>query len=815
MQSVVNYKLAGFLILFISCGLTSGWAQKNYEIDIQKQDNSIKTGHLDLGGSNPLGDSISVNNRYIVLNEKPFFPIVGEFHYSRFPNQYWEEEILKMKAGGLNIIATYVFWNIHEREKGIFDWEGDRNLRHFVELCEKHNMFLIVRIGPFCHGEIRNGGLPDWLYGQPFEVRSNDADYLFFVDRLYKNIGKQLEGKLFKDGGKIIGIQLENEFQHSAASWAIHYPGSQREYTAASRDNEITQAGVSDGKEINRFASYGKNHMNTLKRLAIEAGIDVPIYNATGWGNASIVENGSVPVMAAYTYPTWTSLVPSEFYLFKDIRLNPDYSPGSYKPEDYPSISAEIGSGILVTNSRRPKVPFESHVPLIVRTLGSGSNGIGYYMFHGGSTPLIDNIFYSEEVGGLPKINYDFQAPIGEFGQVRPSFGYLKTLHYFLQSYGDKLATMGTILPETNIGMTKSNVETLRYAVRANDNAGFVFMHNYQDHIENKDLTGLSISVKTSKSVIRIPSTGNFTLKKDESMIMPFNLDVSGVTIKYATVQPLISFSRDGDEYNVFFSVDGIHPEMVLATNNLKIKTTNCRIKKSNSDSKIEGENAEVFGFSFKKETSGEVHFLVVTQEMANQAWCFSNQLIFSKAVITDNQGILNVLSLDESDVDLLFYPAITKTPLVQQAKVQPKHSEFENMSSFQISFTPVTPELIISKTDDRHVTVKIAENSFKGLNDIQLVVNYKGDRAMAFIDGKLVADHFYYGEPWEIGLKKFNFDLHPGNLQFFFHPMLNNADYLVDFDKEKLFGTPDKKKVLEVEDIKVHPEYKAYLTLQ
>lgn len=789
-------------------------AQNNYEIDIRTQDNFIKTGHLDLGGSNPQGDSISVNNRYIELNRKPFFPIVGEFHYSRFPNKYWEESILKMKAGGINVIATYVFWNIHERAKGIFDWEGDRNLRRFVELCEKHDIYLIVRIGPFCHGEIRNGGLPDWLYGQNFDVRSNDPEYLFYVDRLYKNIGSQLAGKLFKDGGKIIGIQLENEFQHSASKWALHYPGSPSEYTSARRDKDITQAGVAEGIANNKFADYGKNHMNTLKRLAHEDGLDVPIYNATGWGNASIVENGSIPVMAAYTYPTWTNCVPSDFYRYKDIRLKPDYSPVSYNPEDYPSISAEIGSGILVTNRRRPEVPYESHVPLIVRTLGSGSNGIGYYMYHGGSTPQIDNIFYSEEVGGLPKINYDFQAPIGEFGQVRPSFNYLKTLHLFLQSFGGNLAPMGTILPQTNQEITNDNIKTLRYAVRAKDNSGFVFMHNYQDHIENMDLNGLSISVKTANSTIRIPSEGGFTLKKEESIILPFNLNISGVNIKCATVQPLTSFVNKGNEYNVFFSVEGIQPEIVFSELNKEIKTINCRFGKGNPGGKIKGSNSTIFGFSFKRENGTEAHFLIVPREMANQTWLFNNQLIFSKALITSSHSNLSIQSVDENKPVLSFYPAIKKIPNVSGANIKLIKPMAEDMVSYEMEFTPVDTGISVERTDNRQTTVKVPENSFNGLNDIFLQVNYTGDRALAFIDGKLVADHFYYGLPWEIGLKKFDFDLKYGSLQFFFHPINNDAEYLIDFDNGKLFGKSNKKQVLEIGDVRIVPEYKAYFKL-
>lgn len=51
-------------------------------------------------------------------------------------------------------------------------------------------MNAIVCIGPFGHGEIRNGALPDWLLAKPLEVRSNDENYLFYAKRLYGEIAK-------------------------------------------------------------------------------------------------------------------------------------------------------------------------------------------------------------------------------------------------------------------------------------------------------------------------------------------------------------------------------------------------------------------------------------------------------------------------------------------------------------------------------------------------------------------------------------------------------------------------------------------------
>ena len=121
---------------------------------------------------------------------------------------------------------------------------------------------------------------------------------------------------------------------------------------------------------------------------------------------------------------------------------------------------------------------------LMTRTLGSGCNGIGYYMYHGGSTPLRQDGIgsYQDEPMGMPKISYDFQAPLGEFGLEHGSYRYLRTIHSFLADFGDQLAPMEVVLPEDWKKMTPDNKEDLRYAVRMKDGRGFLFMVNFQDH---------------------------------------------------------------------------------------------------------------------------------------------------------------------------------------------------------------------------------------------------------------------------------------------------------------------------------------------
>ncbi len=131
---------------------------REYSIEVNDPKKEIYPLVTKLGGANSFGESYSFTNYYLEKDGQPYFGISGEFHYSRYHCEDWEDEIIKMKMCGITIIPTYVFWNHHEEEQGIFDWEANKDIRRFVELCGKHCLGVILRIGPFAHGEVRNGG---------------------------------------------------------------------------------------------------------------------------------------------------------------------------------------------------------------------------------------------------------------------------------------------------------------------------------------------------------------------------------------------------------------------------------------------------------------------------------------------------------------------------------------------------------------------------------------------------------------------------------------------------------------------------------
>nr|WP_319397484.1 beta-galactosidase [uncultured Carboxylicivirga sp.] len=798
MKTITTFILAVFLISGIK-------AQTTYTINIDQPEQEIIRGHLDLGGSNPAGEEISVNSYYIEKEGKPFFPIIGEFHYARFDEKYWEEEILKMKAGGINTIATYVFWNLHERKEGIFDWTGDLNLKKFLELINKHQLYAIVRVGPFCHGEMRNGGLPDWLYGRTFEVRSNAPEYLDYVDRLYGEIGNQTAGLLYKAGGPVIGIQLENEYQHSSAPWEFMYPGSKKDGTVPDREAAFshTQITVTDG--INPWSEYGKQHMANLKKLAKKNGLDTPIYTATGWGNATIVEKGSLPVTAGYAYPFWSDPRPSSFYLFKDIRKKPDYSPVSYNTDLYPSISAEIGPGIQVKYSRRPVVDYRSVNPLMTRIIGSGSNGIGYYMYHGGSTPVFDGKYYNEEANGIPRINYDFQAPIGQYGQVRYHFKHLRMLHLFLDAYADLLAPMKTVLPETNAGIKADNTETLRYAVRSYGNSGFLFIINFQDHIDLKNIEDVHIDIDAKDETISFPSKGTFDVAEATSAILPFNLKLEKALIKSATVQPLTILEKPEMNYYVFHSITGIDAEMNFPADTKLSKLNNARVTEVNGMKKVSAKTIAPFSFY-----ANETYILIIPEHMAVNTTKINEDLYISDALILKDTNELQLITR-ETENQIHTFPAQKRDLESSSANIKRSKKEFKGFDSYTIIFDEVNPDVVIEKATSRKYTLQL-QSDISNLNDVFVDIDYIGDRGLAFIDGKMITDHFYHNRTWELSLKNFASELNDNQMVFVFHPMYSDYSYLKDLNEVPEFI---KGKYLEIKDFKVIPEYKTTITLQ
>lgn len=586
-------------------------------------------------------ERLALTPEFITRAGRPWLPMMGEFHYSRYPAGFWDQELAKVKAGGIDIVATYAFWIHHEEEKGRFNWSGDRDLGRFVRLCARHGLKVWLRIGPFAHGEVRNGGLPDWLYEQPFSARSNDPRYLALARRLYREIGRQVRGLMHQDGGPIIGVQVENEFMASAAPW------------------ETTQ---NTGMDFTPKGTGGIGHLRALKRLARAAGLIVPVYSCTGWGGAPKDDRDFLAVYGGYAFYAWldnpAEQKPTENYLFSRPR---------YENRRTPLAHCEIGGGMQVFYRNRPVVPPVSVEAMALVKLGSGANMLGFYMYHGGSNP-IGRTYLNEH--RTPRISYDFQAPIGEYGQRREHYWRLRRLGLFLQAFGDRLAPLRTVLsPGTEI-LVQTDTRTPRWAVREKDGAGFVFLNNYQDHL----------SMRVHRRLVLHAGTVTFppvTLKREVAAILPFNFDLDGILLWCATAQPLTRTVERGVAHYYFFAPRGMRATYV-----------------------------------------------------------------FEHRTITVRPGTKSTLRLTAPKGRRVLLTTLT------------------DGQSLYFGHPPVPPERT-SRLPARTAgagkwEVRVPSRLLRHNGEVLLRISYDGDTGAAYLDGRLIADNFCNGMPWEIGLRRF-----------------------------------------------------------
>lgn len=504
------------------------------------KDEPLLINHLNMGGKNPKGEEINVTSRYFTRNGKPWIGVMGEFHFSRYSRENWHRELAKMKAGGITIVSTYLFWIYHEEIEGKMDFGGDNDIRAFIEECKDVGLDVVIRIGPWAHGECRNGGFPDWLLKKYYKLRDNNEEYLAVVKKWYQSIYNEVKGLFYKDGGNIIAVQIENEFVDNA------------------------------------------EHLAKLKEIAVECGFIAPIYTVTGWNSASgakIPVDEVVPVFGGYCEAPWENhmnrLSPSPHYFFNRMRndsaigtdlIAKTQSDGWQLPyERYPFATCELGGGIEVTHHRRPIIkPMDIYAVSLVK-LGDGNNLIGYYMYHGGTNKIGElSTFNETKATGYPNdypiLSYDFQAPLSEYGEVREQYGLLNMLHMFVNDFGEEFAPM--IAVDSGNTVAADDTNSLRYGMRTNGKSGFVFVNHYQRLTELADIENAVISAGN----VEFPP---IDVKGEVSFFMPFNMKMGDSVLEYATAQPLCKY----DDTYFFAEIPNIKAEYKFSKGSANIVT--------------------------------------------------------------------------------------------------------------------------------------------------------------------------------------------------------------------------------------------------
>nr|BAE72074.1 pear beta-galactosidase2 [Pyrus communis] len=316
--------------------------------------------------------SVGYDHKAIIINGQRRILISGSIHYPRSTPGMWPDLIQKAKAGGLDVIQTYVFWNGHEPSPGKYYFEDRYDLVKFIKLVQQAGLFVNLRIGPYVCAEWNFGGFPIWLkYVPGIAFRTDNEPFKAAMQKFTEKIVNMMKAeKLFQtQGGPIILSQIENEF--GPVEWEIGAPG----------------------KAYTKWAA----------QMAVGLDTGVP------WIMCK-QEDAPDPVIDT-----------CNGYYCENFKPNKVYKPKMWT-EVWTGWYTEFGGAI-------PTRPAEDLAFSVARFIQSGGSFFNYYMYHGGTN-------FGRTAGGpFMATSYDYDAPLDEYGLLQqPKWGHLRDLHKAIKS---------------------------------------------------------------------------------------------------------------------------------------------------------------------------------------------------------------------------------------------------------------------------------------------------------------------------------------------------------------------------------------------
>lgn len=322
--------------------------------------------------------------------------MAGEIHYFRLLPEYWYDSLQKLKLAGLNTVQTYICWNIHEPQKGSFDFSGRYDFGRFLDMAHELGLNAIVRPSPYICAEWDLGGLPPWLLREGVGLRTSDEVFLTHVRDYYRELMPRLVPRQIDRGGNVIMMQVENE-----------------------------------------YGSYGcdKAYLRAVADMMRDEGVTVPLFTSDGSERGKLTGGTLSGIMPTVNFGSRTG---------ENLARLKESAP------HVPLMCAEFWNGWFdhwgEEHHRRPA----GEVTAELKALLDMGASFSLYMFHGG-TNFGFTAGANHDGRYMPTVtSYDDDALLTEWGSYTPKYHAVRRL---LHEYtGEELQPLPPRLPLQNIG---------------------------------------------------------------------------------------------------------------------------------------------------------------------------------------------------------------------------------------------------------------------------------------------------------------------------------------------------------------------------
>jgi hypothetical protein len=475
--------------------------------------------------------------------------------------------------------------------------------------------------------------------------------------------------------------------------------------------------------------------------------------------------------------------------------------------QEYPFLCCEMGGGMMTSYHRRIQIDPRDIYSLALTKLGSGANLLGYYMYQGGVNPdgQLSTLQESQATNypnDLPVKTYDFQAPLGEYGQIRPHYGMLRRLHLFLHDFGSQLASMQSVLPDVRPNKS-TDTDHVRWAVRTDGNSGFLFVNNYHRLQPMPAKDNVAFDLHLTSGALRIPREP-ITIPADQSFFWPFNLDLGGTKLIYATAQPICHLIQGKATYTFFAQTPGVPTEFDFDTADSIVESSKGDLNSTDGESILSHAPTGTDPVATLRNTDGRKSVIILLDEKASLG-CWNGKIGDEDAVCLTPAGLtidgssINLTSADPADMTLCIFPAHSSLTIDGKPASSKSDGIFTAFDATVSPATPITatPVIIQSPGPARQIAmghgkvaeapsdadfdaaavwrIKLPANTAPD-RDILLRIHYVGDVARLYLDGKLIDDNFFSGNAFDIGLKRFAPDIYGKELLLKILPLRKDA---------------------------------------